>query len=217
VRVTHALGIAGVGLCLAVPAPAALGDSNPHALWDAYPLKPGDAKTRAKVERAIARQGPIADRGAGGTGFPVIALLVVAGIVGGALVLRRVRPAAHRLLARAPEVHPSDAVAGWFERVPWPGEAEARWRSEIIWCSGYRTSRFRAVVIAPGRHRRRTLKRTCAYRWMFRWDPDPARAAFRVPFERLINDLMAEGWQPTKPGPKWWSARFVWNRPGAPV
>jgi hypothetical protein len=215
-RFAHALGIAVAGLCLAVAPPVALGDSNPRALWDSYPLNASNAKTRAKV-RAIERRTPIAERSAGGTGFPIVGLLVVVGVVGGALVVRRVRPVAHRLLDRAPDVHPSDPVAGWFDRVPWPREAESRWRTEIVWCSGYRTSRFRAVVMAPGRHRRRTLKRSCAYRWMFRWDPDPSRAAFRVPFEQLIADLMNEGWQPTAPGPKWWSVRFVWPRPGAPV
>jgi hypothetical protein len=216
VRIAHALGIIAAGLCLAGPVPAALGDSNPQALWDSYPLKPSDAKTRAKV-RAIERRTPIADRSAGGTGLPVAGLLVVAGLVAGAVAVRRLRPAAQRLLDRAPELHPTDPVAGWFYRVPWPREAESRWRSEIVWCSGYRTSRFRAVVMAPGRRRRRTLKRSCAYRWMLRWEPDPERAAFRIPFEQLITTLMDEGWQPTKPGPKWWSVRFVWTRPGAPV
>jgi hypothetical protein len=49
-----------------------------------------------------------------------------------------------------------------------------------------------------------------------RRDPDPAAQEYRTELGRLTAELQAAGWDYVGRGTKWYSACFVWRRPGTP-
>jgi hypothetical protein len=215
-----------VAVCLALLAPGVSSGAEPRgpeALWDAYPLKPRAApRTDASSTRKLPRT--VAQIESAGGDFPTTTVLIALAMLGVGVVAgvrwRRAAtapagPAAPTAL-RSARARAWDTLAERFDGDPWPGGAEARWRCEIVWVRGYRTSRFRAVAMAPGRGRKHVLASTAPFPWTFKEEPDAELAKCRVPLEELATRLRHAGWESTDPGNDWWKARFVWTRPEPP-
>jgi hypothetical protein len=224
------LPVVAMAICLALLAPGAASAAKQHgpkALWDAYPLTPRGAERTDASSRNVPRA--VAQIETAGSSFPITTVLIAVAMLGVGVVAgrrwRRLAGASAATVTTAPpamarlkpaRARPWDTLAELFDGRPWAGDAEAHWRCEIIWVSGYRTSRFRAVAMAPGRRRRQVLASTAPFPWMFRSDPDPERAKFRVAVQGLATRLRNRGWESTDPGDDWWNARFVWTRPEPP-
>jgi hypothetical protein len=95
----------------------------------------------------------------------------------------------------------------------WPAETRDAWRCEIAWDSGYRTSRFHAVVREPGQRRARIAARSQAFKWLLDGPPKKDRPEFEAAVRSLDAALVGAGWRRIPPGPKWYAQRYVW--PGA--
>jgi hypothetical protein len=98
----------------------------------------------------------------------------------------------------------------------WPAGTQDCWRCEIVWDSGYRTSRFHAVVRPPGSARGRVSGRSQAFRWMFDAAPQACKPEFVAAVGSLDQTLTQAGWRPVQPGPKWYARRYVWAGAEAP-
>jgi hypothetical protein len=100
---------------------------------------------------------------------------------------------------------------GWRPwRWPWPEGTEALWRCEIVWDAGYRSSRFRAVVLKPGRfHRPQPITASEEFRWLLKEDPETTDPQYVEAVRAMTQELVDAGWEPTERGSRWWSRRFV--------
>jgi hypothetical protein len=99
-------------------------------------------------------------------------------------------------------------------RREWPEETAELVRCEIGWTSGYRTSRFEAVVYEPGERKGRAIGGSEPLRWMFKGVPDRGDRAHIAAVKALRARLIGEGWEDIGDGPAWYARRFVWPGPG---
>ena len=90
------------------------------------------------------------------------------------------------------------------------------WRCELRWGSGLVSSRFEAVAYGPGERQGRAIGGSATFKWLMGADPDPAAQEYQAELRRLVAALRAAGWDYVGRGTKWYSARFVWRKPGAP-
>jgi hypothetical protein len=175
----------------------------PRALWEVYRLQPTSRATDgppAARTMAAPRSGTLA-KSSGTSGFPVLIALIAAEAL--ALLALTGRRKLRRSVTTAAPLQ--------FPRHDWPPGSEEQWRAEVVWDSGYRKGRFRAVAIPPSAHRGRPIATTKMLEAAGLRSPDPVRPQFRAPFEQLVADLRHAGWQPVEPGSRWWSSRFVWR------
>ena len=91
-------------------------------------------------------------------------------------------------------------------------DAEARWSCRIRWRSGWRTSRFEAIAMPPGRKRGPCIAASPGFSWTFKADPDPELPAIRAAVAGLRSELLAAGWAPAGLGRQWYAHRFAWTR-----
>jgi hypothetical protein len=141
--------------------------------------------------------------------------VVLAAVKPSPLVRRVVVVALEPVAAAAPAdsprpAPPRPAVAAW------PASTRDAWRCEIGWDSGYRLSRFQAVVWAPGERKGRVTERSEPFKWLFDAPPKPAEPAFVAAVAALDEALVAAGWRMLPPGVKWYARRYVWPGAGAP-
>ncbi len=101
-------------------------------------------------------------------------------------------------------------------RVAWPTGSETQWRCEITWQSGYLKSEFRVEALAPGAKRQRTIAASPAFKFLFKDQAEVPVPQLVTPVRDLMKDLEREGWTPVSRGGRWYSFRFLWNRPGSP-
>jgi hypothetical protein len=107
--------------------------------------------------------------------------------------------------------------SGRFLRRPaWAEGTDDLWRCEVRWDAGMVNSRFEVVVYEPGERRGRTIGESATFKWLMMADPDPAAEEYRAELHDLTAALAAAGWERVERGAKWYSARFVWRRAGAP-
>ena len=112
----------------------------------------------------------------------------------------------------------SDRGQKRFVRQPtWPAGSDRLWRCELRWDSGVVNSRFEAVAYEPGSERRtRQVGSSATFKWLMMADPNPAANEYRKELRQLAGALQAAGWDHVGRGAKWYAARFVWRRDGAP-
>ena len=95
-------------------------------------------------------------------------------------------------------------------------DAGTRWSCRIRWRSGWRTSRFEAIAMPPGRKRGPCIAASPAFSWTFKADPDPELPAIRAAVAGLRSELLAAGWAPAGIGRQWYAHRFAWTRDEGP-
>jgi hypothetical protein len=128
-----------------------------------------------------------------------------------------VQQAAPRASAPPATAPPAAVRTGRFRRRPaWPEGSDQMWRCELRWDPGLVNSRFEALAYAPGERQGRAIGGSATFRWLMRRDPDPAAQEYRTELGRLTAELQAAGWDYVGRGTKWYSACFVWRRPGTP-
>jgi hypothetical protein len=94
----------------------------------------------------------------------------------------------------------------------WPADADALWRCEITWRTGYARSRFEAVVHDPADDAEaHVVAASLPFKWLFMGDPDPNDATFREALVDLAAALESAGWERVGVGTAWYGARFVWH------
>jgi hypothetical protein len=98
---------------------------------------------------------------------------------------------------------------------PWPEAAEL-WTCEIGWKPGYLKSTFRALVAAPGEHKRKAVADSPPLRWTLMMDPDPDLPEVAEAVRVLAATIERAGWEQTDPGEPWFAKRFVWRGEGRP-
>jgi hypothetical protein len=98
---------------------------------------------------------------------------------------------------------------------PWPEAAEL-WTCEIGWKPGYLKSTFRALVAAPGEHKRKAVADSPPLRWTLMMDPDPDLPEVAEAVRVLASTIERSGWEQTDPGEPWFAKRFVWRGEGRP-
>ncbi len=110
------------------------------------------------------------------------------------------------------------ARAGRFVRRPdWPSGSEQLWRCELRWEAGVVNSRFEAVAYEPGSTQHaRPIGNSVTFKWLMMADPNPSADEYRTELRRLVTALQGAGWDYVGRGSKWYAARFVWRRAGAP-
>ena len=110
------------------------------------------------------------------------------------------------------------ARAGRFVRRPdWPSGSEQLWRCELRWEAGVVNSRFEAVAYEPGSSQHaRPIGNSVTFKWLMMADPNPSADEYRTELRRLVTALQGAGWDYVGRGSKWYAARFVWRRAGAP-
>ena len=54
------------------------------------------------------------------------------------------------------------------------------------------------------------------FKWLMMADPNPSSDEYRTELRRLVTALQGAGWDYVGRGSKWYAARFVWRRAGAP-
>jgi hypothetical protein len=112
-----------------------------------------------------------------------------------------------------------EARSGRFGRRPaWPDETDRMWRCELRWDPRLVKSRFDAVAYGPGERQGRSIGESPTFRRQMMADADPAalRREYQTEVRRLSAALEAAGWEYVGHGTNWYSARFVWRRPGTP-
>ena len=110
------------------------------------------------------------------------------------------------------------ARAGRFVRKPdWPEGSDRLWRCELRWEAGVVNSRFEAVAYEPGvAQRTRSVASSVTFKWLMMAEPNPSADEYRKELRRLVTALQGAGWDYVGRGTKWYAARFVWRRAGAP-
>jgi hypothetical protein len=90
------------------------------------------------------------------------------------------------------------------------------WRCEITRHLGVVHADFRAMAQEPGRRRPVEVARTCTHTRPG-WGVEAPEAELADAVQELASALHRAGWEPVHHGRDWFSARFVWPRPEAPV
>lgn len=98
----------------------------------------------------------------------------------------------------------------------WPADTADLVRCQIGWASGYRRSRFEAVVLRPGEGKPAPIGASEEFRWMFKGAPDRRAPEHVAAVKRLRAALQADGWEEVGPGRAWYARRFVWRRDADP-
>jgi hypothetical protein len=93
----------------------------------------------------------------------------------------------------------------------WPADTAELVRCQIAWASGYRSSRFEAVVYEPGRRRGQAIGGSEPFAWMLKGEPEWQNQQHVAAVKRLCVQLMADGWEDVGRGPEWYARRFVWR------
>ena len=109
----------------------------------------------------------------------------------------------------------TDAALQLEERPVIP-DAGARWSCRIRWQAGWRSSRFEAIAVPPGRKRGTPIAASTGFEWTFKADPDPDLPAVRAAVAALRSELLAAGWAPAGIGRQWYAHRFAWTGDGDP-
>lgn len=129
----------------------------------------------------------------------------------------RARTAVAARPAAAPPPPPSEAADPWTDvaleladEAVVPDAAE-RWRCRIRWRAGWRSSRFEAMAMPPGRKRGPCIAASPEFNWTFKADPDPALPEVRSAIAALRSELRAAGWVPAGIGRQWYAHRFAWT------
>jgi hypothetical protein len=86
-----------------------------------------------------------------------------------------------------------------------------RWRCRIRWRAGWRSSRFEAIVMPPGKKRGPCIAASAEFAWTFKADPDPGLPEVRAAVAALRAELRAAGWEPAGIGRQWYAHRFAWT------
>jgi hypothetical protein len=98
----------------------------------------------------------------------------------------------------------------------WPDDTGALWRCEIRWHGGWRTSRFEALAVPPGKKRGPRVAASPEIKWMLMGDPDPKLPSVRTALVELRAALRTAGWEPAGRGRHWYALRFAWRGEGPP-
>jgi hypothetical protein len=98
----------------------------------------------------------------------------------------------------------------------WPEGTAELVRCQINWESGYRQSRFAAVMLRPGARRGRTIGASESFKWMLNAPPDWRDPQHLAAVRALRARLIGDGWDEVGDGPAWYARRFVWRRTEAP-
>jgi hypothetical protein len=96
----------------------------------------------------------------------------------------------------------------------WPAGASELARCEITWSSGFKTSRFEALVYPPGEKRGRPIGGSEPIEWMLKGSPDWRDEEHFAAVKSLRGRLIADGWQEVAEGDDWYARRFVWRGEG---
>lgn len=93
----------------------------------------------------------------------------------------------------------------------WPEDTAELVRCEIAWASGFKSSRFEAVVRRPGEKRGRPIGGSAPIEWMLKGTPDWRDEEQFAAVKSLRARLIADGWQEVAEGDEWYERRFVWR------